>query len=133
MRVNNTTIEKIWSRLSQDLQPPFPLHMDDSDFTAIDLWGGLGEGHMLRSDGVVVRWELLDLSNTEIKIEPNPGWCVGALVMASERIPELKDVLPRRPEGAPDCDHCDGHGFTDLPGAPKFLLCQFWWGLGWRS
>ena len=85
MRINKTIIEKIWHRLTRESRPPFPLRMEDRDFTAIDLYSGPGGGHILRSDGVVAKW---DLDSTEVELDP--GWCVGALVIGSERIPELK-------------------------------------------
>ena len=132
MRVNKNIIEKIWHRLTRESRPPFPLRMEDRDFTAIDLYGGPGGGHILRSDGVVAKW---DLDSTELgvtyMVELDPGWRVGALAIGSERIPELKEVLPARPEGARHCETCSGQGFTDLPNVPRFLLCQSCWGLGW--
>ena len=129
MRVNETTIEKIWRRFAHESLHIFPLRMEDVDFTAIDLYGGPGGGHSLRSDGFVLQW-VCD-TELEYEVELNPGWCIGALVIGSERIPELKEILPRRPEGARNCDDCSGQGFTDLPNAPRFLLCQSCWGLGW--
>lgn len=30
--------------------------MENAEFTAIDLYGGPGSGHVLRSDGAVARW-----------------------------------------------------------------------------
>lgn len=144
MRVDKITIEKIWRRFSQESRPPFLVRMDDGDFTAIDLYGGLGVGHILRSDGVVAKWDIFIETdrerevglkpNCEYEVELDPNWCVAALVIASERcIPELKEVLPRRPEGARHCSNCNGQGFTDLPNAPRFLLCQTCWGLGWLT
>jgi hypothetical protein len=129
LRVDALTIEKIWSRFIKESRPIFSLQMEDGDFTAIDLYGGPGAGHVLRSDGVIARWEY-ETFETPVKyqIEPDPGCCIGAIAIASERIPEFRDVLPVRPEGARDCDICSGQGFTDLPGAPKFLLCQLCWG-----
>jgi hypothetical protein len=129
MRVDETTIEKIWRRFAHESLFIFPLRMEDVDFTAIDLYGGPGGGHALRSDGIVLYWG--EDTELEYEVELNPGWRIGALVIGSERIPELKEVLPRRPEGSRHCDDCSGQGFTDLPNAPRFLLCQSCWGLGW--
>ncbi len=133
--VENALIERIWQRMAQEPRPPFQVQMPDGDVTAIDLYGDLGIGHILRSDGVIARWEIdfEALGNeAEYEIELDPNWCVAALVIASKRnIPELHEALPKRPKGAQHCQNCDGHGFTDLPGVPKFVLCQVCWGLGW--
>jgi hypothetical protein len=131
MRVNETTIEKIWRRFAHESRPIFPLRMEDVDFTAVDLYGGPGGGHALRSDGIVLQWG--GATEFEYEVELNPGWCIGALVIGSERITELKEVLPCRPEKARHCDDCSGQGFTDLPNAPRLLLCQSCWGLGWSD
>jgi hypothetical protein len=134
VRVNQTIIEKIWRRLAQESHPPFLLHMENAEFTAIDLYGGPGGGHVLRSDGVVAKWGYESLEvEAEYEVELDPGWRLGALVIGAERIPELKEVLPTRPAEARDCAECSGQGFTDLPNAPRFLLCQTCWGLGWRA
>jgi hypothetical protein len=107
--------------------------MADGDFTAIDLYGGPGGGHVLRSDGVIVRWNWVSLEiGAQYEIEMDPNWCIAAVVIAAERIPELKEVLPVRPAEAQSCEECNGQGVTDLPNAPRFLLCQTCWGLGWR-
>lgn len=133
LQVDALTIEKIWDRFAKESRPPFLVQMEDGEFTAIDLYGGPGGGHILRSDGVIAKWEFEAFETPEeYKIEPDPDWCIGAIAIASERIPELRAVLPVRPEGTRDCDDCGGHGFTDLPGAPKFVLCHSCWGLGWR-
>jgi hypothetical protein len=132
MRVPLPIIEKLWQRRTPEAQVPFPLQMADGDFTAIDLYGGPGSGHLLRSDGVIVRWDWDTLETGEYEIETDPNWCIAALVIAAERISELKEVLPVRPVEAWPCEECSGQGFTDLPNAPRFLLCQTCWGLGWR-
>lgn len=137
IRVDKALIERIWRRMSQDSRPPFQVQMPDGDFSAIDLYGDLGVGRILRSDGVVATWDIdfEEIGNeTKYKIELDPNWCVAALVLASTRnVPELKEALPKRPNGARHCQHCDGYGFTDLPNAPKFFLCQNCWGLGWHT
>jgi hypothetical protein len=131
-RVNQITIERIWRRLAQESNSPFLLRMDNAEFTAIDLYGGPGSGYVLRSDGVVAKWNYESLAaGVEYEVELDHGWCVGALVIGAKRIPELKEVLPVRPVWTQHCAECNGQGFTDLPNAPKFLLCQKCWGLGW--
>jgi len=132
--VNRTIIEKIWRRLAQEFHPPFLLHMENTEFTAIDLYGWPGGGHVLRSDVVIAKWSydfVHKISNYEVELDH--GWRVGALVIGAERIPGLKEVLPARPAEAQHCAECNGQGFTDLPNAPRFLLCQTCWGLGWHA
>lgn len=134
MQVQASTIEKIWQRCELAAQPPFQLWMAGREYTAINLYGGPVSGHLLRSDGVIARWDwdLLD-SGENYAVESDPGWCLGALVIGAERIPELSEVLPTRPNQAATCVDCNGMGFLDLPNAPSFLLCQTCWGLGWLS
>jgi hypothetical protein len=51
-----------------------------------------------------------------------------SLVIAAERIPELKSLLPQRPDHARDCAVCGGLGYI----APK-VACSDCGAMGWQS
>ena len=44
-----------------------------------------------------------------------------ALFEASNRFPTLKSLLPKRPDDAMDCDHCDGTGRTSFGFKPETI------------
>ena len=100
------------------------------EMDALYLFGTIGMEAVMRSDGAVL------VSVDEHWGEPNaplPGWreATGtertlSLTVASERWPELAELLPRRPVDARDCATCEGRGTI----VPK-LYCSECGALGW--
>jgi hypothetical protein len=67
----------------------------------------------------------------EARPEADANWRLVAWVAACERAPELRQLLPARPPGTPDCPQCGGVGHDGSPAAGR-LWCGACWGLGWR-
>ena len=93
------------------------------------LYGTIGGEGYLRPDGSVWLNEVVDWVNDPERsvwreASGNDRW--GALVLGSRRLPELRQLLPARPAGTPDCSRCEGSGFV-LGG----VLCPDCAGLGW--
>jgi hypothetical protein len=53
------------------------------------------------------------------------------LVTGAEDYPELKVLLPGRPESSLDCYHCKGTGWFDQDGAKVHVRCGMCRALGW--
>jgi hypothetical protein len=97
------------------------------DAGGITLYGTIGHDAVLRPDGSV--WLYHDDN------DPRGEWNwrqasdrerMGALVIASERIPELRRAIPSRPVEAPDCVRCGGTGRIF-----ESIICPECGGLGW--
>ena len=85
----------------------------------------------LRPDGSLVfcEWDTWKCSE-EIELE----FRLAGLVRGSEKYPELKSLLPKRPEAANDCEGCKGSGRFMLEGQVlKNMFCGKCSGLGWTQ
>ena len=95
----------------------------------IMLYGTIGHQAVLRPDGAV--WFYVDVSrpNSPEQYEWQLGEGlerIGALVLGTERFPELAALLPERPANTPDCARCNGSGM--IMGK---LVCPDCGALGW--
>jgi hypothetical protein len=63
--------------------------------------------------------------------ERRPRWLIVATKAASKQFPELKALLPDRPEGARQCEMCKGKGKVLWPWRRVGPFCDGCWGLGW--
>jgi len=93
------------------------------------LYGTIGHEAYLRPDGTVWYHAAVDWRNDHETYEWHQAddcerW--GALVIATRRHPELRELLPRRPNATADCVRC--HGTGEVP--PK-VQCSDCCGLGW--
>ena len=97
---------------------------------AIYLYGTIGSEAVLLPDGRVRIWYADQWPESEEYTErdASPKERIGALVLGARRHPELHELLPERPDGAPNCATCAGTG--DFPPAPA-ILCPACEGLGW--
>ena len=85
----------------------------------------------LRSDGSFV---FLDGETEQATEEFDPKFKLIGLVNGSERYPELKALLPVRPDNATDCDNCQGTGrFVFESQVYKQVFCGTCSGLGWNT
>jgi hypothetical protein len=87
--------------------------------------------HFLRPDGEIL---VLDDESKEGPQVEHDGRCrLCALVQAASKYPELRPLLPARPEGTPDCKDCGGAGsFRVVAGGKEFRAgCGACCGLGW--
>lgn len=95
---------------------------------AVLLTAGPGGCSYLDANGEV--WSL-NLFDDTIDLVPDGPVKVGLIAIASERIPELADWLPRRPATASDCQLCNTTGWLQPP-FPS-VQCVECFGLGWLS
>jgi hypothetical protein len=93
----------------------------------IRLYGTIGGEAILKPDGSVWFFELSNTTPEEY------GWRqanylerLGSIVLGLKRFPELDRLLPKRPNGEPDCRGCHGTGLI-----LKTLQCPTCVGLGW--
>jgi len=63
--------------------------------------------------------------------ERRPRWLLVAIKAACRDLPELKSLLPRRPDTARRCDTCKGRGKVLRPWRRVGPYCDGCWGLGW--
>jgi len=112
-------------RLAEYLSDPASEHHDVARrFDALPVYADMG-GTLFITPSLLV----LSMKSDEIVLteESAAEWKFIALVAATERFPELKPMLPARPDGEPDCAVCAGTG--RLYGA----RCGSCFGLGWPA
>jgi hypothetical protein len=100
------------------------------ELDALYLFGTIGIEAILRGDSEV--WVLSD-EHWDDPAAPDPRWRpadeherTASLVIASERMPELRSLLPSRPTNATSCSRCSGTGWLDGK-----VICPDCDGLGW--
>lgn len=81
----------------------------------------------IRPDTSLVSWDHEDERETIHELT-NPFLCRMALTAGAKEYPELRVLVPQRPEGAVTCDSCGGTG--QLAGVPENVVCMCG-GLGW--
>jgi hypothetical protein len=112
---------------------PFELQHD-----AIMLTGDFGGLVFLTMDGYIFAedWDLADVEAMRHPALPRkvtePLEAHAALVIAAERIPELAELLPKRPPRYLDCQRCEGTGWFRL-GSEIRIVCERCGGLGWLA
>jgi len=96
---------------------------DVAAFGALPLYSDVGGCLALRPDGRVVQivWEKPELSFGDAATK----WRTVALVNGAKTYPELRELLPARPAGAPTCGNCDGRGTIE-----SGIICGVCFGLG---
>jgi hypothetical protein len=74
--------------------------------------------------------QILSMRSDETVVveEHAPQWKLVALIAAAERFPELKQLLPVRPNGVSVCSICLGTGRVE-----QGLRCGACFGLGWPA
>jgi len=99
------------------------------ELRAWPVYGDLGGVLLLAPNGAVY---CRDNNTMEVRPELDPGWRQLAWAAAAEAVPELRPLLPARPDDAPDCTGCGGVGQVQI--TPN---CRVWcgscWGQGWRQ
>ena len=63
--------------------------------------------------------------------ERRPRWLIVAVKAASKEFPELKPLLPQKPDEGRQCEMCKGKGKVLWPWRRVGPFCDGCWGLGW--
>jgi hypothetical protein len=116
-----------------DLEAPEGMRRFHSSFVrvhnALPLYSDWTRTFAIREDGVLVHWDTEEWPGIE---EPSDRREVNlVLVQGAARYPELKGLIPARPDNALTCDSCQGSGH--IPGLPeelKSVICKCG-GIGW--
>ena len=100
------------------------------ELDALYLFGTIGTEAILRGNGEV--WVRPD-EHWDDPGAPDPGWRpadeherTASLVIASERMPDVRSLLPTRPPNAINCSRCSGSGWFIGK-----VVCPDCDGLGW--
>lgn len=113
----------------QDKDSHYPIVKSED---AVVMFYGMGDPMYLTLDGRVIIEDMLDeIPPREAKTfaEVAMAIVVGAKV---RKFPELRSILPSRPQNAVDCENCDKSGW--LQPAPTLgpFVCGDCGGLGWK-
>ena len=102
------------------------------DRKAVHICGSIGYDCYISPDGDIFM-ETYDLSNDEPPVaERSRQAQIACLVLGTEYLPALAQLLPERPPDAPMCDTCKGVGWLHRGVlGPKGILCHDCSGLGW--
>jgi hypothetical protein len=99
------------------------------NLAAWPVYGDVGGVLLITPDGEVY---CRDHNTMEVRAETDPRWRTLAWAAAVEQVPELRELLPLRPAGTPDCEACGGSGHVALTAVLR-AWCGACWGLGWQS
>jgi hypothetical protein len=123
--MDSALTERIRAWLVEYLAQPGLQHelRDVAAFGALPLYSDVGGCIAIRPDGRVVQifWNRPEASFSDAPA----NWRIAALVAGSAHWPELRQLLPARPEGAPPCANCEGKGALD-----DGVICGVCFGLG---
>src|SRR5687767_14177226 len=86
----------------------------DKRLNGLLLTAGPSGGSYLGGDGEVWNWSLWH-GQESIEHVPDGPLKVGLVAIAAERIPELREWLPRRPANVRDCQVCGATGWLQPP------------------
>jgi hypothetical protein len=102
------------------------------DHKAVHICGSIGYDCYISPDGDIFM-ETYDLSNDEPSVAHSSRQAqIACLVLGSEYMPALAQLLPDRPPDTPTCDTCKGIGWLHRGVlGPQGILCHDCSGLGW--
>jgi hypothetical protein len=97
---------------------------------ALYLYGTIGSEAVLLPDGRMRIWnaDRWPESGAYTERDARPLERIGSLVLGARKRPQLRELLPTRPPGTPDCLECGGTGDWRVG---KGILCPTCEGLGW--
>ena len=100
------------------------------EHAALPVFRGWTETLAIREDGSLVRWSTEGEWPGARELD-EPTWVNLALVQAARLYPELKGLIPARPDDAETCVQCRGTGqVPDLSATLKAVICCCG-GTGW--
>lgn len=103
---------------------------DDQRSLLVD--GGIGYGCFVSPEGDLFI-ETYDVGSEEPpKIDRSRAAQIAVIISGSRTLPQLAELLPKRPPAAPGCSKCNGTGRlqNSMPDFPRFI-CDECSGLGW--
>jgi hypothetical protein len=137
LTITSAITEKIRERLrlylSGEVQKWTGFDSEARSLQSLPIFPDLFTSYFLRPDGELFA---VDFSEAEPKseIEKDIRIKITVINMAAEWFPELKDLLPCRPNDAQDCPDCNGTGrlrFNDYYGQSASVPCPRCMTLGW--
>lgn len=126
----------VQSRMAEEAARSGSAARDVAEARGMTLFGTIGFSSHLRRDGSVWIHDEVDcIAEPTVWRWRRAGAreALGAIKVAAERVPELMDLLPTKPDGTPPCETCQGSGH--LHGADGATCPAVWcdsrYGLGW--
>ena len=124
--MSHDTEIQIRQRLAEYLSNPAAEFQDVARrYEALPVYSDVGGTLFLTPSSQVL---CLPADSVDLHEEHSLEWRLVALVRAAEKFPELQSLLPARPDNAPACAACSGHG--SVAGG---LRCGACLGLGWPA
>lgn len=125
--------ERLQLHLRGEVQKSTGFDSEARSLQALPILWDLFTVYFLRPDGEVFA---LDLFEAEAKpeIEKDVSVKITVINVATEWFPELKDLLPCRPDDAQDCPDCNGTGrltINNYNGQSVPIACPRCMTLGW--
>ncbi len=112
---------------SEPTDSPFDDVLIAREMQALPVYKDLGGTLGFNAEGTVLS---LDWESEQVRPTIDHGWMIVAAVAASEKYPEMREILPEKPPTAKTCPMCTGMG--KLVFTPKLTVgCATCWGLGW--
>jgi hypothetical protein len=132
MKLGTESLHLVKSALAEYLKQP---QYGEADFAqkyqALPLYAGWTGTTYLTTAGEF--WfRNCEYNPPRIENDLNESSKLVSLVLAAERHPQLASLLPSRPDGAINCDECDGKGQITI-GNVSNLICGQCSALGWRT
>ena len=135
--ITPATAEKIRERLrlylSGEVQKWPGFDSEAHELQALPILWDLFSVYFLRPDAELFEVDYFE-AEPKPKIEKDIHTKVTVINVATEWFPELKDLLPCRPDDAQECPDCNGAGrlsIKDYYGQPASLACPKCMTLGW--
>jgi hypothetical protein len=137
LRIPEPLRAKLVALRAEQLQHPYPDEvLVGREVVVLTL--GMGPAIYLGLDGRVVIWHYME--DEPPRITEDLKDIAGGLVIGAKNndLPELLDLLPKRPAGGVVCRLCSGRRWvefgTRLDGkTPEWLVCWECNGLGWQT
>ena len=132
MKVAKELSEQIQAHINEYLSGPDSHGLSEvvRRINALPLYLDIGGALLISPNGKL--FEVSSDASEPKRVSETAAWGLTALVVGSEKYPELKALLPRREATALDCVVCDGTGKI-VGGESVQLVCGDCSGLGWRA
>jgi hypothetical protein len=106
-----------------------------TDRSAVMVDGSIGYGAYISPTGDLFMETYDPASDDPPTVDRGRCAQIAVLILGSRTLPQLTDLLPKRPIDASGCTSCDGSGWTHQEFFRQFggkgILCEQCCGLGW--